>query len=122
MNKSKVKITRPTPDEEAEIAAQLAEDPDTYEWSDEDWASAKTTQQLFPELAERAEERKAALQAGLTEQVTINLDRETITWFKAQTGEDGEIGGTAWLALVEQTLRAYVQDYNDQAKASNIGY
>jgi hypothetical protein len=118
MNKSKVKITRPTPDEEAEIAAHLAEDPDTYEWSDEDWASAKTTQQLFPELAERARERKA----GLMEQVTINLDRETIIWFKAQTGEDGEIGGTAWLALVEQTLRAYVQDRNDQAKASNIGY
>ena len=110
MNKPKVEITRPTPEEEAEIAAQLAEDPDTYEWSDADWASAKTTQELFPELAARARERKAALKAGLIQDVSITLDRETIAWFKAQTGEDGKTGGTAWLALVEQTLQSYVQD------------
>lgn len=110
MNKPKVEITQPTPEEEAEIAAQLAEDPDAYEWSDADWATAKTTGELFPELAERARERKAALDAGLIEQVTLTLDRETIAWFKAQTGEDGETGGTAWLALVEQTLQSYVKN------------
>ena len=34
----------PTPEEDAEINRQIAEDPDTYKWTDEDWAEAKTTQ------------------------------------------------------------------------------
>ena len=110
MNKRRVEIARPTPEEEVEIAAQLVEDPDTYEWSSEDWESAKTTQELWPELARRTREQKAALKAGQIEQVTITLDRDTITWFKGQTGEEGETGGTAWLALVEEALQSYVKD------------
>ena len=110
MNKSKVNITRPTPEEEAEIAAQLADDADSYEWNDEDWESAKTTQELFPELAEISKKRQADLREGLLEQVTITLDRETIAWFKAQTKEDGITGGTAWLALLEQTLQSFVRN------------
>ena len=115
MNNSKVEIIWPTPEEEAAIAAQLAEDPDAYEWSDEDWASAKTTGELFPEFAERARERNAALKAGLIQEVTITLDRETIAWFKAKTGEDGDTGGTAWLALVQETLQVYVRDRSENS-------
>ena len=107
MNKRRLKLIRPTPEEEAEIAAQLAEDPDTCEWTDEDWAEAKTTQELFPEYVKWSKERKAALDAGLIEQVATTLDRETINWFKAQTGEDGETGGTEWMTLVERTLQAH---------------
>ena len=107
MNKRNLNLIRPTPEEEAEIAAQLAEDPDTYEWTDEDWAEAKTTRELFPDYVKWSKERKAALDTGLIEQVTITLDRETINWFKAQTGEDGETGGTKWMALVERTLQAH---------------
>ena len=110
MNRAKFKVTRPTLEEEAEIAAQLAEDPDAYEWSDEDWASAKTTGELFPTFAERARERKEAIEAGIIQEVTITLDRDTIAWFKAKTGEDGKIGGTAWLALVEETLKSQARD------------
>ena len=32
---------------------------------------------------------------GLIENATLTLHRETINWFKAQTGQDGETGGTA---------------------------
>ena len=110
MKRTEVKITRPTPEEEREIAAQLAEDPDSYKWTDEDWASAKTTQELFPELAEASRKRREDLTKGLLEHVTITLDRETIAWFKSQTGEDGETGGTAWLALIEQTLQSLARN------------
>ena len=43
MNKRKLNLVRPTAEEEeeAEIAAQLAEDPDTYEWTEEDWATRR---------------------------------------------------------------------------------
>ena len=107
MNANRPRLVRNTPEEEAEIAKQLAEDPDTYEWTDEVWARAMTTEELSPEFAKWAEERQAAFEAGLLEQVTITLDRETINWFKAQTGEDGETGGTKWMALVERTLQKH---------------
>ena len=109
MNKNKLNLVRPTPPPESAIAAQLAEDPDTYEWTDEDWANAQTTQELFPETHEWALRQKKALEAGLIQRVTVTLDRETIAWFKAQTGEDGETGGTRWLELAAQTLRDHAQ-------------
>ena len=64
MNKKKLNLVRPTPEEE-EIAAQLAEDPDTYEWTNEDWAHAQTAEELFPEAHEWALRQKKALEAGL---------------------------------------------------------
>ena len=109
MNKKKLNLVRPTPEEEEAIAAQLAEDPDTVEWTDEDWANAQTTQELFPEAHEWAVRQKKALEAGLIQRVTVTLDRETTAWFKAQTGEDGETGGTRWLELVAKILRDHAQ-------------
>ena len=110
MNKRKLNLVRPTAEEEeAEIAAQLAEDPDAYEWTEEDWANAQTTQELFPKAGEGAVRQKEALKDGLIQRVTVTLDRETIAWFKAQTGEDGETGGTRCLELVAQTLRDHAQ-------------
>ena len=114
MNKRKLDLVRPTAEEEAEIAAQLAEDPDTYEWTEEDWANAQATQELFPEAHEWAARQKDALKDGLIQRVTVTLDRETVAWFKAQTGEDGETGGTRWLELVAQTLRGHAQAHGDQ--------
>ena len=104
MNKRKLNLVRPTVEEE--IAAQLAEDPDTYEWTEEDWANAQTTQEFFPKACGGAVRQKEALKDGLIQRVTVTLDRETIAWFKAQTGETG---GTRWLELVAQTLRGHAQ-------------
>ena len=111
MNKHRIRIVRPTPEEEESIAAQLAEDPDTFEWTEEQWANAKSTQELFPDLAAWARQRRADLEAGVIENVQITLPAEVVKWFKARTGEDGETGGTAWIALIEQTLRAHVMTY-----------
>ena len=36
MNRDRIRIVRNTPEEEAEINRQIAEDPDTWEWTDED--------------------------------------------------------------------------------------
>ena len=109
MQEKRPKIIWPTPEEEAEIARQIAEDPDTFEWTEENWANAKSTDELFPEAAKWHRERKAAFDAGLLERVTIVLDRETIDWFKHQTGEDGPIGGTQWMTLAENTLREHAR-------------
>ena len=107
MNRNSTKIVRNTPEEEAEIARQIAENPEEAEWTDKDWVNAKSTEELFPEGAKAAKKRKADLDAGRIELVTILLDRETINWFKAQTGEDGDTGGTKWMALAEKTLQEH---------------
>ena len=109
MNANRINIVRNTPEEEAEIARQIAENPDEAEWTDEDWANAKSTEELFPEAAQWHRDHKAALAAGLIEQLTITLDRDTINWFKTQTGEDGPTGGTKWLILVERTLQNHAK-------------
>ena len=88
-------------------------DPDDFELDGAWFEGAKTTQELFPEAYERAVRQKEALKAGLIQRVTVTLDRETIAWFKAQTGEDGETGGTRWLGLVAQTLRDHASSNAD---------
>jgi len=109
MSRKGLRPMRNTPQEEVEIARQIAENPDEHEWTDDDWANAKTTKELFPESFKWHRERKAALEARLIERVTLTLDRETIDWFKAQTGEDKEAGGTKWMNLIETTLRQHTQ-------------
>ena len=109
MNANRPRLVRNTPEEEAEIAKQIAENPDEAEWTDEDWANSRTSEQLSPEFAMWAKERQAALKSGLLEHVSITLDRDTINWFKAQTGEDGDTGGTKWMALAEKTLQEHAR-------------
>ena len=109
MNRDGIRIVRNTPKEEAEIARQIAENPDEAEWTDEDWANAKSIDELFPEAAKAARKRKADLEAGRSRFVTILLDRETINWFQHQTGEDGETGGTRWLDLLQTTLQEHAR-------------
>ena len=57
MTGKKVKIIIPTPEEDAIINAQIAADPDDFEWDDECFANALTTDEL---LAQHPELRKLA--------------------------------------------------------------
>ena len=103
------RIIMPTAEESQAIDEQIASDPDDFELDDDWFEGAKTTKELFPEAYEQAVRQKEALKAGLIQRVNITLDRETIAWFKAQTGEDGETGGTRWLELVAETLRDHAR-------------
>ncbi len=103
------RIILPTAEENQAINEQIDSDPEDFELDDAWFEGAKTTKELFPEAYERAVRQKEALNAGLIQRVTVTLDRETIAWFKAQTGEDMETGGTRWLELVAQTLRDHAQ-------------
>ena len=109
MNKSRAKLVRNTPEEEAEIARQIAENPDEAEWTEQRFANGKTMEELFPEAAKVAIKRKADLDAGRIEFVTLLLDQDTINWFKRQTGEDGDTGGTKWIMLAEKTLQEHAR-------------
>ena len=51
---------------------------------------------------------KAELESGAIQTTKVSLPADVVQWFKVQMGQDGETGGTAWIALMEQTLRAHV--------------
>ena len=96
------KIIQPSAEENEAIKKQIAEDSEDFELDAAWFEKAKPTSELFPEAYAQAVQREADLRAGRIENVQITLRRETIDWFKAHTGEDGETDGTAWIAMVEQ--------------------
>ena len=100
-------LVPPSSEESQSINEQIAADPDDLELDGAWFKRAKPTSELFPEAYEVAVRRKEALQAGRLANVSITLDQSTIDWYKAQTGEDGETGGTAWVALIEEAVRFY---------------
>lgn len=102
------RIIRPTPEEDAEINAQIAADPDDFELDEVWFKNAKSTKELFPETYRWAMQRKADLEAGRIQELQITLPADVVAWFKTQAGLDEHTGGTAWIDLIEQTLVAHV--------------
>ena len=69
MNAKTGRIVGNTAEEETEIAGRIAENPEEVEWTDGDWANAKSPEELFPRAAKAARKRQADLDAGRTEYI-----------------------------------------------------
>ncbi len=69
MNAKTGRIVGNTAEEGAQIAGRIAANPDEAEWTDGDWANAKSTEELFPEAVKAARKRQAVLDAGRTEYI-----------------------------------------------------
>lgn len=95
-----------TDEEEAEIQAAIAADPDTWEATAEEIANARPFAEVFPELAvafERKEkEDQAAVEAsgGSRSIVTLVLDTDVLDRFQA-SGDD-------WQARINDILKKAV--------------
>ena len=114
-------IILPTPEEDADINAQIAADPDDLELDEEWFKNAKSTEELFPETYRWAMQREADLEAGVIHNVQIALPADVVAWFKAQVGLDDRTGGTAWIDLIERTLQAYVSSFaNGQSQEQDL--
>ena len=97
MTTKRRKIIRPTPEEDAEINRQIAEDPDDFE-ADEEWFKhAKSTAELFPELLERYLQEKDDLESGRKERLRILLDKEVLDYFRNQGGD--------WHSRINEVLK-----------------
>ena len=73
-------------------------------------AKLDASRSVLQELREEIQEWESSLpDARRTEYVTLHLDRDTINWFKAQTGEDGDTEGTRWLTLAEKMLQEHAR-------------
>jgi uncharacterized protein (DUF4415 family) len=99
MPKTALKHLPPLTDaEEAEIQAQIAEDPDDWISSDEEFAQAKPFAEVFPDLMasiRRARGRPPV--AHPRKQVSLRLDPAIIDKFKA--------GGKGWQSRINEALR-----------------
>ncbi len=81
------KIRMLSPEEDAEINAQIAEDPDDFE-ADEEWfKEAKSSSEIIPHILERYLQEKEDLASGKKERLHILLDKEVLDYFRSQGGD-----------------------------------
>jgi uncharacterized protein (DUF4415 family) len=96
---TKFSADRPlTDEEEAEIQAMIASDPDNPEWTDEQIANARPFSEVFPDLYESIKRARGRppVEKPL-QQISIRLDPDVIAKFKAT--------GKGWQARINAVLR-----------------
>jgi uncharacterized protein (DUF4415 family) len=103
----KYRFLKDVPDEEwtdrheAELKRQIAEDPDSWESTDEELARAKPFAEAFPDLAESIRRSRGRPPAeNPKKQVTLRLDSEVLARFRAQ--------GPGWQSRINEILRKAV--------------
>ena len=92
MPKLKRDVIWPTPEEDAEIDAGIAADPDTHELTEEEF------KRLRPLGRPRAEVTK--------ERITIRLSPEVVEMFRAT--------GKGWQSRMDQVLKEYVASHTSE--------
>ncbi len=92
-----------SPEEEARIQAGIAADPDTFEWTDEDFAQARPAAEVMPpELYQALVERRVRgpQKAPTKQMISVRLDRDLVERLRAT--------GPGWQARINDTLRKAV--------------
>jgi uncharacterized protein (DUF4415 family) len=95
---------RPIPEisdeEEAEIQAGIAQDPDNPEWTEEDFRNAKPFAEVFPALLEKIEEMRGRGRPKLQtpkKLVSLRLDQDVVEKFRAT--------GKGWQSRINDVLK-----------------
>jgi uncharacterized protein (DUF4415 family) len=91
---------RPTPEEDAEIARGIALDPDNPEWTEADFASARPTREVMPELVERYLRSRGKQTAPTKVLVSLRLDQAVVERLRES--------GPGWQGRANEMLRKAV--------------
>jgi uncharacterized protein (DUF4415 family) len=83
----------PTPEEDAAITAAAMSDPDAMPLTDEDWAKVKPT----------VRRRGRPLGSGSKVQVTLRIDADVVTKFKAD--------GSGWQTRMSDALKSWTKSH-----------
>ena len=105
MPKPKRKIILPTPEEDAQIRAGIAADPDTFEADAEWFARARPAREVMPEMVERWEKARARGEIRVREFVTVEMDLD-IAQRLGYNGERADDDG--WQKRINDALRKMV--------------
>ena len=87
----------PTPEEDAEINRQIAEDPDDFELDEEWFKEAKPSAEIIPHILERYHQEQKDLKSGKKERLRILVDKEVLDYFRNQGGD--------WHSRINDALR-----------------
>ncbi|MFZ2958890.1 MAG: BrnA antitoxin family protein [Candidatus Ozemobacteraceae bacterium] len=82
MKTNKRKLVMPTPEEDAAIHRGIAEDPDTWELTDEDFSRMRPASEVCPELVEAFRKSRGPNKSPTKEAVHIRLSREVLEFFR----------------------------------------
>src|SRR4051812_34624833 len=85
-----------TDEEDAEIRAGIARDPDAFEITDEMWARARPATEVMPEVV-KAFRRRGPQKTPTKELISLRLDRDVIAHFRKR--------GVGWQRSINETLR-----------------
>jgi uncharacterized protein (DUF4415 family) len=86
-----------TDEEDAEIRAGIARDPDAFEITDEMWARARPAIEVVPEIVAAYRRRRGPQKAPTKQLVSIRLDRDVVAHFRKP--------GPGWQQRVNEALR-----------------
>ncbi len=100
--KNKFSSARPlTDEEEAEIQAMIASDPDNPEMTEEELKEFRPFREVYPDLAAAIDRKLGRPKAKTTKKaISLRLDQEVIERFKA--------GGEGWQSRMNEVLRKAV--------------
>lgn len=100
--KNKFSSARPlTDEEEAEIQAMIASDPDNPEMTEEELKELRPFREVFPDLAAAIDRKLGRPKSETTKKaISLRLDQEVIERFKA--------GGEGWQSRMNEALRKAV--------------
>jgi uncharacterized protein (DUF4415 family) len=88
----------PSAEEDAAIHRGIAEDPDTWEWTEEDFERARPASEVVPDLvADSLRRRRGAQKHPTKVLVSLRLEREVVERLRAS--------GPGWQSRVNDMLR-----------------
>ena len=104
ITKSGRKVNLPSNKDDALINAGIAQDSDNPEWTDEDFKNAVPFGQLPPNLQTTLNtiQRRGTQVAPVKKAVSIRLDADVVTGFKAQ--------GKGWQSRINEVLKKHLSD------------
>ena len=100
-------IIMPTPEEEAQINAGIAADPDNPEWTEEDFARALPAREFFsPEVYAQlcAKRKRGPKVKPLKVPTTIRFDADVLAALKAS--------GKGWQTRVNKAMREWLRTHS----------
>jgi uncharacterized protein (DUF4415 family) len=103
MSKAKVKLIRPTDEENEAINRGIAADPDNPEWTKEDFAQARPLAEVMAERKRMGRPPKETPKVS----ITARYDADIVERFRA-TGE-------GWQTRMNDALRTYLNEHPEAA-------